>query len=114
MAESTNKNLIRILKRIVEDNPRTWHEKLNWALWANKITVKLAIKANPYTLVYGKRVVLPSHFELLTLKILQEYGEDFEPLQVRMNELLHLEELRNQSYQNLQNRNEIVKKWFDN
>jgi len=94
----------------VEDNPQTWHEKINWALWEDRITVKLAIKASPYTLVYGKRVVLPSHFELPALKIFQEYGENFEPLQVRMNELVHLEELQNQSYQNLQNRNEIVKK----
>ena len=30
-----------------------------------------------------------------------------------MNELLHLEELRNQSYQDLRRRNEIVKRWFD-
>lgn len=93
MAESTNKNLIQILKRTVEGNPQTWHEKLNWALWANKITVKLAIKTSPYMLVYDKRVVLPSHFELSILKVLQEYGEDFESLKVQMNELLHLEEL---------------------
>lgn len=63
--------------------------------------MKVAIKISPYTLVYGKRVVLPSHFELLALKVLQEYGEEFEPLQVWMNEFLHLEEFRNQSYQNL-------------
>lgn len=75
--------------------------------------MKLAIKTSPYTLVYGKRVVLPSHFELLALKVLQEYGEEFEPLQVQMNELLHLEELWNQYYRDLQGRNEIVKKWFD-
>lgn len=31
-----------------------------------------------------------------------------------MNELLHLEESRNKSYQDLHKRNTIVKKWFDN
>ena len=75
--------------------------------------MKSAIKTNPYTLVYGKRVVLPSHFELSALKVRQEYGEKFEPLQVQMNEFLYLVELRNQSYRDLQRRNEIVKKWFD-
>jgi len=29
LSKYTNKNLIRILKRIMEDNPQTWHEKLN-------------------------------------------------------------------------------------
>ena len=77
----------------MEDNPRNWHERLNWALWANKITVKSTIKTSPYTLVYGKRAMLPSHFELLALKVLQEYVEEFEPLQVQMDELLHLKEL---------------------
>jgi len=71
LAESTNKNLLRILKRILEDNPRTWHEKLNWALWADRITFKSAMKTSPYTLVYGKRVTLPTHIELPILRILQ-------------------------------------------
>ena len=30
-----------------------------------------------------------------------------------MNELLHLEEFWNNSYQDLQKRNEIMKRWFD-
>jgi len=30
-----------------------------------------------------------------------------------MNELLHLEESQNESYQNLQKRNVIIKRWFD-
>jgi len=63
--------------------------------------------------VYGKRAILLSHIELLTLKVLQEYDEDFEPLQVWMNELLHLEEFQNKLYQDLQKRNEIMKRWFD-
>jgi len=71
LAESTNKNLLRILKRIVEDNPYMWHEKLNWTLWTNRITIKSAIKTSPYTLVYEKRAALPSHIELPALRILQ-------------------------------------------
>jgi len=77
------------------------------------ITIKLAIKTSPYTLVYKKRAFLPSHLELPALTILQEYGEGFEPLQVRMNKLLHLEESQNNSYQDLQKRNEVIKRWFD-
>ena len=35
LAESTNKNLIRILKKTVIENQRTWHLALPNALWAH-------------------------------------------------------------------------------
>jgi len=40
LAKSTNKNLIRILQKIMENNPQMWHDKLNWALWEDRIIVK--------------------------------------------------------------------------
>jgi transposase InsO family protein len=39
-AESTNKNLVKILKRIIEDKPRQWHTLLTYALWADRTTTK--------------------------------------------------------------------------
>ncbi|XP_059066329.1 uncharacterized protein LOC131857648 [Cryptomeria japonica] len=38
--ESTNKNLINIIKKTIVENQRTWHEKLKLALWADRITHK--------------------------------------------------------------------------
>ena len=38
LAESTNKNLIRIIKRTIEQNHKNWHKALLFALWADKIT----------------------------------------------------------------------------
>ena len=35
LSESTNKNLIKILKRTVDDHHRNWHTKLNDALWVD-------------------------------------------------------------------------------
>lgn len=70
-------------------------------MWVDKITVKSAIKTSPYVLVYGKKVMLPSHIKLPILKILHEYGEYLELCQIQMNELLHLKELQNQSYHDL-------------
>ena len=34
-AESTNKNLVRIIKRLIEDKPLQWHTLLTYALWAD-------------------------------------------------------------------------------
>jgi len=50
--------------------------------------------------VYGKRPILPIHLELPKLKILQGMEDyDFEPLQVRFNQLMKLEEDRNKAYE---------------
>ena len=59
LAESTNKNLIRILKKTMIENQRSWHLALPNALWADRVTPKNSLGVSPYTLVYGKEVVLP-------------------------------------------------------
>eukprot|EP00253_Pinus_taeda_P026662 PITA_26662 len=38
LAESTNKNLIKIIKRTIEQNHKNWHKSLIFALWADRIT----------------------------------------------------------------------------
>jgi hypothetical protein len=43
LAESSNKNLIRIIRKIVGDNKRAWDSCLKYALWADRITKKCAI-----------------------------------------------------------------------
>jgi len=33
-AEASNKGIIKLIKRKIEDNPRRWHTLLNEALWS--------------------------------------------------------------------------------
>ena len=54
LAESTNKNLFRIITRIVDQNQRNWHKSLILALWEDQITQKASISTSPFNLVYGK------------------------------------------------------------
>ena len=54
VAESTNKNLVRILKKTVADNQRNWHNLLHNSLWEDRVTPKEAIGNSPYFLVYGQ------------------------------------------------------------
>jgi len=71
---------------MIEGSPRQWNTQLEYALWVDKISIKLAIKISPYDLVYGKRPVFSIHLELPILKILQELEDyEFEPLQARFN-----------------------------
>ena len=54
LEESTNKNLISILKKTVIENQRSWNLALPNALWADRVTPNISLGASPYTLVYGK------------------------------------------------------------
>ena len=62
LAKSTNKNLIRILKRTVIENQRSWHLAFLNSLWDDRVTPKNSLGVSPYTLVYVKKL-----FFLLTL-----------------------------------------------
>jgi hypothetical protein len=55
LAESTNKNMIKILKRIVTEHQRNWHLSLPNALWADRVTIKTSLGNYPFFLVYGKK-----------------------------------------------------------
>jgi hypothetical protein len=50
--ESSNKTLIKLLKKKIEENPKRWHEVLSEALWALHISKHNAIKVTPFELVY--------------------------------------------------------------
>jgi hypothetical protein len=72
LAESKNKNIICILKRIVVDHERNWHNALINALLEDHVTPNYSIRTSPYFLVYGKEVVLPSNIYLPSLQITQQ------------------------------------------
>jgi cell wall assembly regulator SMI1 len=63
-AKSSNKTLIKLIKKKIEENPRRWHEVLSEALWAHHISRHGATKVTPFELVYGQEVVLPVEVNL--------------------------------------------------
>jgi len=40
LAESSNKSLVRIIKKLLEDNKRNWDSKLKFALWVDKVPTR--------------------------------------------------------------------------
>jgi hypothetical protein len=68
-AESSNKTLIKLMKRNIEENPERWHEVLSEALWAHRISKHSAKKVTPFELVYGQEVVLLVEVNLDALQI---------------------------------------------
>jgi transposase InsO family protein len=43
-AESSNKTLIKLIKKKIEENPKRWHEVLSEALWTHHISKHCATK----------------------------------------------------------------------
>ena len=71
-AESSNKILIKLIKKKVEDNTRRWHELLPEALWAHRISRHGATKVTPYELVFGQEAVIPVEVNLNALRIAKQ------------------------------------------
>jgi transposase InsO family protein len=73
LVESSNKSLIRIIKRLLEDNKRAWDSKMKFTLWADRVTKKRSIGISPFQLVYGIEVIFPSQLATPVAKFLQDY-----------------------------------------
>jgi hypothetical protein len=63
-AESSNKTLIKLIKKKIEENSRRWHEVLSEALWAHHILRHGATNITPFELVYGQEAMLPIEMNL--------------------------------------------------
>ena len=59
----------KILAKIIQQNGRYWHDKLPYALWAYRTSVRIETGATPYSLVYGDEVVIPLEIEIPSLRI---------------------------------------------
>jgi hypothetical protein len=114
VAESTNKNLVRILKKTVTDNQRNWHNQLHNALWDDRVMPKEAVGNSPYFLVYGQEAILPNGLYLPSLQLAQDSNEEpSSAMQQRIDTLLMLEEQREKARSKFLAHQQIVKRWFD-
>jgi hypothetical protein len=68
-AEASNKVLIKIIKKRIEDNPRRCYENLSEALWAHRKSRHGATKVTPFELLYGQEAVLPVEVSLQNLRV---------------------------------------------
>jgi hypothetical protein len=78
--ESSNKTLVKLIKKKIENNPRRWHEVLSEALWAHRISRHGATKVTPFELVYGQEAVLPVEVNLSAYRLAKQNNLDVETL----------------------------------
>jgi transposase InsO family protein len=70
--ESSNKTLIKLIKRKIEDNLRRWHEVLFEASWAHRISRHSVTKVTPFELVYGQEAILPVEVNLAAYRLAKQ------------------------------------------
>lgn len=93
LVEFSNKNIIRIIKRTLEENQRQWHLKLGTTLWDDRITPKRALGNSPFMLVYGREESFSLSFELPSLDLAHQLELlENDALSMRYVEITELEE----------------------
>eukprot|EP00253_Pinus_taeda_P003308 PITA_03308 len=97
LAESSNKSLVNIIKKLLEINKKSWHKKLVNALWADRVSQKKFIGMSPFELVYGVDTIFPTSLAVPVVKLLQEAGSEDDSLQLRINQMIHLQQTREES-----------------
>jgi hypothetical protein len=75
-AKSSNKTLIKLIKKKIEENPRRWHEVLSEAIWAHCISRHGATKVTPFELVYGQEAILPIEVNLGVYRLAKQNDLD--------------------------------------
>ena len=105
--------MVRILKKSINENQKNWDSQLKFALWANRITTKRSTGKSPYELVYGRAAVFPIQLSLPVAWFLQESEEEPNDLIRRMNQLVELNESREQVNLKLAEYQEKMKVLFD-
>jgi transposase len=70
--EVSNKILIGLIKRNIDEKTRRWHEVLSEALWAYRSAKHGDVKVTPFELVYGQEVVLPVEINLQTYRVVHQ------------------------------------------
>jgi transposase InsO family protein len=94
LAESSNKSLVNIIKKVLDENKRSWHVHLKYALWENCISTKRSISIFPFQMVYGTDVVLPINLALPVMKLWQDQNEEPNHVTRRINHLIEVQQHR--------------------
>ena len=76
-AEISNREIKKILEKIVSFSQRDWSMKLDNGLWAYRIAYKTPIRMSPYRIVFGKPCHLPLELECKAMWAIKKLNFEF-------------------------------------
>ncbi|XP_059078135.1 uncharacterized protein LOC131876695 [Cryptomeria japonica] len=113
-AKSRDKNLLKIIIRMLGDNKKAWDSKLVLVVWADRVTIKKTTIFAPYELVYRKEARLPLNNLLPVYKfVTEECLEEVNFMGDRLMTLAELDECRREAQERNLQRQQIVKSLHD-
>ena len=108
-AEASNKIIIRIIKRMIEDKPKEWHDRLSEALWACRNARNAATGFTPYRLTYGQDAVLSCEMAIPSSRVLnQAYISDDDHRVAMMREIEEVDSERMDAARRMEQEGERV------
>jgi hypothetical protein len=97
----------------LQDNKKAWHKKLIYSLWEDIITTKTSISTSPFQILYGTDAIFPTSLGLPIKKLLQEQVVKPNDTKRRINQLIHVQLMREKVYNRSQLHQERMKNFFD-
>jgi transposase InsO family protein len=90
IAKSSNKSLVKIIKKLLEDKKNAWDSKLKFSLWDERVTTKRALGLSPFQLVYGVEAIFPFQIALPVEKFFQDYQGEPDDMIRRIQQLVEV------------------------
>ena len=96
LAESSNKSLVKVIKKTLVDHKKSWDSHLIYAVLSNRITPKRSTGKYPFQLVYGKDAIFPTNLSFPVLKFLQDSIDEPDDFSRRINHTIEINENRDE------------------
>jgi hypothetical protein len=94
LADSSNKSLIKIIRKLLEENKKNWDSKLKFSSWVDRVTIKKSIGTSPFKLVYGTDAIFPVKLVLLVAIFFQEEKTESNNMVGRMLDLVEPQQVQ--------------------